>query len=244
MKYTLYEVGGRIRDYYLGLESKDIDYSVVLTNPELFSNALEALNALGEQLTREGFEVFTTKPETFTVKAKFPEGHEHSGVADFVLSRKEMGYISGTRVPLVELGDLMDDLVRRDFTVNAMARTRNGDVIDPFGGMGDLLNKVLKTPSDTFKSFNNDPLRILRGMRFSVTKGLDFSDQVIHAIMLFDANKMDVVSHERIREELTLMFKYDTKKTLQLLRWLYVTNEALYNKILEGDMWFMPTNKQ
>jgi poly(A) polymerase len=244
IQYQLYEVGGKIRDFYLGIESKDVDYSVVLTHPDIFPNATEALHAFSKQLEEEGFEVFLITPETFTIKAKFPKDHKYSGVADFVIARKEVGYVYGTRTPIVQLGSLIDDLERRDFTVNAMAKDDSGLLIDPFGGARDLLDKVLKTPSDSFRSFNEDPLRILRAMRFSVTRGLSFSDQIIHAIMLFDSSKMSVVSEERIRAELHQMFKKDTLQTLDLLRWLYVSNNALYKVILGGDTWLEPTNKQ
>lgn len=244
MKYKLYEVGGKIRDYYLNIHSKDVDYSVVLGEPSAFTSPLNAFYVFRDELLLQGFDVFEERPEAFTIRARFPKDHKYSGVADFVIARKETGYQKGTRQPIVELGTLMDDLERRDFTVNAMAKDDGGELIDPFGGARDLLDRILRTPSDAFKSFNDDPLRILRGMRFSITKGLDFSDQVIHAIALFDADKMDVVSDERIRDELLKMFKWNTVKTLQLLRWLYVTNESLYNKIVGCDMWLMPTNKQ
>jgi poly(A) polymerase len=243
MNYKLYEVGGRIRDFYLGVESKDVDYSVVFENLQYFTGPTDALLWFAEELERLGYTVVKISPETFTIKALFPKNHQHTGPADFVIARKETSYIPNTRTPRVEMGSLMEDLLRRDFTVNAMARDEDGNIFDPFGGQEDLIKGVLRTPKDAVVSFNNDPLRIVRALRFSVTKGLGFSDEIVTAVNLFPSWKMAVVSSERIRGELTKMFKYDTKATLVVLVWLNRTNPALYNSIM-SDFWLMPTTKK
>ena len=243
MKYKLYECGGKVRDELLGLQSKDIDYSVVIEESN-YINIEDVFKEFSYEIKQEGFDIFLETPDCFTIRAMFPKNHVHAGlVADFVLSRRECGYKKGTRKPYVELGSLKDDLERRDFTINAMALDSDGNIIDLFGGQKDLLNGVLRTPLDTVVSFNDDPLRILRAFRFSVTKGLGFSDEVVNAIATFSPNKMSVVSGERIREELIKMFKFDTLYTLQMLRWLEGVNSGLYLKIFEGDMWLLPTNK-
>ena len=248
MKYTLYEVGGKIRDQFLGLNSKDVDYSVVIlreTELDWIYSISEQFDRFVTQIKSEGFDVFEQRPSFFTVRAKFPKGHEFEGlVADFVLARKEISYIQGTRQPNVVAGTLKDDLERRDFTVNTLAQEANGTIIDLFNGQKDLMDKVLRTPLDAVVSFNNDPLRILRGFRFKITKGLSFSDEVINAIVLFDADKMAVVSGERIREELHKMFKFDSYKTLALSYWLYEINPRLHYAIFGQDLWLMPTNKK
>ena len=248
MKYELYEVGGRIRDKFLGLQSKDVDYSVVITKEtglDIFLNIDEQFQEFVNQIKSEGFQVFVETPEMFTVRAKFPKGHVHEGLdADFVLARKEVGYIKGTRRPNVLLGSLQDDLDRRDFTVNAMAEDIDGNIIDTFNGQKDLMDKILRTPQDAVVSFNNDPLRILRALRFSITKGFGFSDEIVHAILLFDSKKMDVVSSERVRGELEKMFKYDTSLSFEALVWLKMMNARLFESLLRDGMWFMPTFKK
>lgn len=253
MKYELFEVGGRVRDKFLGVESKDIDYTVVLDFDELdilkvklhdeFTD-LSIFKRFVKQLKSEGFEVFLETPECFTVRAMFPKDHKHSGVADFVIARKELGYAEDTRKPISTFGVLADDLIRRDFTVNAMAETAQGDIIDLFDGMSHLRNGLLRTPIDSVVSFNQDPLRILRAFRFAITKGLNFSDDIATAIKLFQPEKMSVVSCERIREELTKMFKHDTLLTLRYLRWLEDMNPRLHRHVLSGGMWLNPTTKQ
>ena len=245
MKYTLYLVGGIIRDELLGLKSKDIDYSVVIDEPEKYSSPEEAYQDFVKTIEDEGFQIFLKSPDCLTVRAKFPKNHPHSGIdADFVIARKETSYKKGTREPNVELGTLYDDLIRRDATVNALAKTIDGSIIDFFGGQKDLIDGILRTPTDTNISFNNDPLRLLRFMRFSITKGLSFSDAVINAMVLFDADKLSVVSDDRIREELGKMFKFDTYKTLALLHWLFEVNNKLHYRLFSGDIWLKPTNEK
>lgn len=218
MKYKLYEVGGKIRDEFLGLKSKDIDYSVVIEDMDNYPID-EVFENFCTQIEIEGYEVFLKTPECFTVRAKFPIDSPHSGlVADFVLARKELGYIKGTRTPKVVLGSLYDDLERRDFTVNAIAKDLDGNLIDPFNGQKDLLNKILRTPKDVAISFNDDPLRILRAMRFAITKNLEWSDEMWRTVEVFEPSKMSVVSLERKREELHKCFKHDTRKLLQSIR--------------------------
>lgn len=245
MKYKLYEVGGRVRDKFLGLKSKDIDYSVVIDNHKWWGEEPDVNVVFGlfaQQVKKEGYQVFVETPDCFTVRALFPKDHKHAGlVADFVLARKEGGYIKGTRKPEVSLGTLRDDLERRDFTVNAMAEDEDGNIIDLFGGQKDLQNGILRTIGDTAESFNDDPLRILRAFRFAVTKGLNFSDDMVDTIRLFQPDKMSVVSTERIVSELETMFKFDTALTFSYLKWLDDINPALFREILRDGMWFLPT---
>lgn len=214
MRYKLYEVGGAVRDQLLDIKSKDIDYSVVLDTTEHID---QAFSNFEQQLIKEGYEVFLPTPEVFTIKAKFPTDHKYSGVADFVLARKEEYYIKGTRRPVCSLGTLEDDLRRRDFTVNAIAKDEDGKLIDLFGGLRDLNYKSLDTPGDPNESFRDDPLRIIRGMRFCITKGFNFCRDVRWAIHEYGISGLEVVSTERIREELTKCFMHDTITTLRFM---------------------------
>ena len=130
--FKFYEVGGCVRDEILGLKSKDIDYVAVPSDDLLkdVSSAHTMFGILEGYLKEEGFELFLVTPDCFTIRAKFPKNHKYQGVADFVMARKEIGYVEGTRTPIVVPGTLKDDLERRDFTVNAMAKGDDGEIID------------------------------------------------------------------------------------------------------------------
>lgn len=239
--FTFFEVGGKVRDELLGLKSKDVDY-VAVPDQDLIRDVESAhtmFNILEGFLKEEGFEIFLITPDCFTIRAKFPKEHVYSGVADFVMARKEVGYISGTRTPIIKPGSLYDDLERRDFTLNALAKDSEGNIIDYFNGINDLRNGVLKTPLDTETTFNDDPLRILRAIRFSITKGFEIPSDMWHDIYHYDyENKMHVVSHERIREELLKCFKFDTLETLEKLRQFPNLTDYIFK---ENKLWLKPT---
>jgi tRNA nucleotidyltransferase/poly(A) polymerase len=241
--FTFYEVGGKVRDEILGLKSKDVDYVAVPSDGLLIdvSSAHDMFDILETHLKEEGFEIFLSTPDCFTVRAKFPKDHKYQGVADVVMARKEIGYVEGTRTPIVVPGTLYDDLERRDFTVNAMAKDENGKIIDLFDGMNDLKRMVLITPLPPEQTFNDDPLRVLRAVRFAITKGfsLKFLDYYINN---YDyENKMGVVSTDRIREELYKCFKHDTMGTLDMLNDYPTLKRYIFENKL---MWLKPTNEQ
>lgn len=243
--FTFYEVGGKVRDELLGKQSKDIDYTVVLDD-ELLKigwTVGEVFDMLQEHLIGNGYQVFLSTKECLTIRAKFPVGHVNEGtVADFVLARKDIGYMDGTRTPIVAPGTLHDDLQRRDFTVNAIAKASDGRIIDPFNGRADLKSRLLRTPIDCKITFNDDPLRILRGIRFSITKGLMLTNQIRRVMETFDyEKKMKVVSEERIREELYKCFKYDSLYTMDVLANQY---PAIGRYIFRNTkLWLKPTNE-
>ena len=239
--FKFYEVGGKVRDEILEIESKDVDY-VAVPGEDLLkavNSAHSMFNLLEGYLKEEGFEIFLVTSDCFTIRAKFPQGHKYSGVADFVMARKEIGYIPGTRTPLVVPGTLYDDLERRDFTLNALAKDDDGNIIDYFGGLEHLRKGYLKTPIDCKITFDDDPLRILRAIRFCITKGFFISPYMDGVMQDYDyETKMPVVSVERIREELYKCFKHDTIKTLKTLHEF----PALRNYIFkENILWLKPT---
>ena len=250
--FKFYEVGGKIRDEFLGIKSKDVDY-VAVPSKEVFdkihpresqpSPAMLVFDELKDYLEKQKFEIFLVTPRCYTIRAKFPEGHKYQGIADFVMARKEVGYIPNTRTPIVEPGNLYDDLSRRDFTVNALAKDPDtGEIIDYFGGIEDVRNKVLRTPLDPVETFDDDPLRILRGIRFSITKSFYILASVWGAMREYDySNKMLVVSQDRIREELTKCFKYNTLGTLRYLSQLPELEEYIFKKT---NLWLKPTNEK
>jgi poly(A) polymerase len=243
--FKMYEVGGCVRDEILGVKSKDIDY-VAVPNEELLNDVKSAnsmFNILSGYLKSEGFEIFLETPECFTIRAKFPKGHKYQGVVDFVMARKEVGYISGTRTPIIEPGTLYDDLIRRDFTLNALAKDENGDIIDYFDGMWALDAKMLITPLDSRTTMLDDPLRLLRAFRFSITKDFTISPRVWETCLMDSVvNKLEeVVSQERIREEIFKMMKHDTIKSLELFYNIDRVNPKLIHIMFGRGMWLKPT---
>ncbi len=239
--FKFYEVGGKVRDEILEIESKDVDY-VAVPGEDLLKDVNSAhsmFNILEGYLKEEGFEIFLVTSDCFTIRAKFPQGHKYSGVADFVMARKEIGYIPGTRTPLVVPGTLYNDLERRDFTLNALAKDDDGNIIDYFGGLEHLRKGYLKTPIDCKITFDDDPLRILRAIRFCITKGFFISPYMDGVMQDYDyETKMPVVSVERIREELYKCFKHNTIETLKTLHEF----PALRNYIFkENILWLKPT---
>jgi tRNA nucleotidyltransferase/poly(A) polymerase len=239
--FKFYEVGGKVRDEILGLDSKDVDYVAVPDDTLIqdIESANTMFGVLEEFLRLDGFEIFLVTPNCFTIRAKFPKDHKYQGVADFVMARKEIGYIEGTRTPIIKPGNLYDDLERRDFTLNALAKDEDGTIIDYFNGIEDLKKGYLRTPLETIITFNDDPLRILRAIRFCITKGFYIGPAMDGIIQDFDfENRMSVVSDERIREELYKCFKHDTLKTLRILH----EYPSLRNYIFrDNKLWLKPT---
>lgn len=243
MDFMFYEVGGKVRDEILGLKSKDVDYVAVPSDGLLIdvSSAHDMFDILETYLKEEGFEIFLVTPDCFTIRAKFPKDHKYQGVADFVMARKEIGYIPNTRTPIIVPGTLKDDLERRDFTVNAMAKDSDGNIIDLFDGMIDLGRMVLVTPLPTQQTFDDDPLRILRAIRFAITKGFSLKTLDYYINNYDYENKMGVVSTDRIREELHKCFKHDTMGTLDMLNDYPTLKRYIFENKL---MWLKPTNEQ
>ena len=241
----IYEVGGCVRDEIIGVHTNDIDFTFVLDNTD--QTVDEGWDEMLSHLKNEGFKIFLETKDCFTVRAKFPKGHVNEGlVADFVMARKEVGYIDGTRQPILELGTLEDDLTRRDFTLNALAKDLDGNIIDLFDGQTHLKQKVLITPLDPIKTFMDDPLRMIRALRFSITKGFDIHPTVWNAI--FTSGLIDklseVVSQERIQGEVMKMMKHDTVKTLRLLSVIDNKDSRLIEIMFGGDIWLLPSTKK
>jgi len=242
----IFEVGGCVRDEILGLKSKDIDFTVVLDNTD--QSVDEGWDQMVSFLKEEGYQIFLETKDCFTVRAKFPVGHVNEGlVADFVMARKEVGYVLGTRKPILELGSLYDDLIRRDFTVNALAKDMDGNIIDHFNGVEHLKKGLLVTPLNPMKTMMDDPLRILRALRFSLTKDLEVHTDIMESMKqpdILDKLKK-TVSQERIREEITKMMMCDTIKTMKLLVDIdrdYI--KGFLNIVFKDTMWLKPTTEK
>ncbi len=182
-------VGGYVRDHYLRRPSTDIDVVVV-------GSGIALAEALGREL-RAKVSVFKTFG---TAMVRTREGVE----VEFVGARKE-SYTRDSRKPQVEAGTLEDDQRRRDFTINAMAWSLNdstfGELVDPFYGMEDLEDCIIRTPCDPDITFSDDPLRMMRAVRFASQLGFDIEEETFEAIRR-NAGRIRIVSRERIAVEL------------------------------------------
>ncbi len=188
MGVEAYVVGGYVRDYYLHRPSTDIDVVVV-------GSGIELARALGEELhTRVS--VF----KNFGTAMLRAEGVE----VEFVGARKE-SYTHDSRKPIVEAGTLRDDQLRRDFTINALAWCLNegrfGELVDPFEGMYDMEDCIIRTPCDPDITFSDDPLRMMRAIRFATQLGFDIEEETFDAIAR-NRERIRIVSKERIITEL------------------------------------------
>ena len=240
----MFEVGGCVRDEILGVPSKDIDFTVVLDGHDL--DAIDEFGPFGamvHNLERMGFKIFLETPEYLTVRAQFPKGSMVWGsavrtlTADFVLARKESGYTDGRRPDVVEPGTLEDDLARRDFTMNAIAKDAQGNFIDPYNGQRDIEMKVIRCVGEPFERFQEDALRAVRALRFSVTKGFEIMPSV--AFAMESAAVLDSlifkISDERIKDELSKMFRLDTLASLKALNTYPRLTEALFDGTVSLD---------
>lgn len=225
----MFEVGGCVRDDLLGIASKDIDFAVEAPSFE----------AMRESLTGDGFTIFLETPEFFTIRARFPRGSARNGLtADFVLCRSDGPMTDGRRPDFVLAGTIFDDLRRRDFTVNAMARDEDGVILDPHEGRVDLLTGVLRAVGDPFDRLEEDALRVLRAIRFCVTKGFALEERLRFAMQSpMIADRLATVSKERQREELLKAMHHDTLATLDMLADFRLIREA----VLADGLWLKPT---
>lgn len=186
---SAYAVGGVVRDLVLGRKSKDIDI-VVVGSGIAFANAVA--KAISPHIEVSVFKNFGT--------ARFRYADTE---VEFVGARKE-SYRANSRKPIVENGTLQDDLNRRDFTVNALAIPLNGphkgEIIDSFGGLKDMEAKLIRTPLDPDVTFSDDPLRMMRAVRFASQLGFSIVPDIFEAIQR-NAARLEIISKERIIDE-------------------------------------------
>lgn len=236
------EVGGAVRDKFLGLKSKDVDFVAVPT--QQFDTAENAFIALSNHLKDQKFKVFIELPHFFTIRAHVPKNHPlraRTKVADFVLARKDGPSSDGRHPDFVLPGTLMDDLQRRDFTINAMA-IMDCELIDPFGGRRDLDNNLLKFVGNPHDRIMEDGLRVMRALRFSVTRDLNIDENTWNAVNSdFAAEMLMKVSIEKIREELEKMFFADTLRSMKLLN---NAEESIKKAIFRDGLRLIPTLKK
>jgi poly(A) polymerase len=190
LQLDAYVIGGYVRDIFLNRLSKDVDVVCVGSGIRL---AEAVANNLGKKASVSVFKNFGT------AQVKY-----HNQSIEFVGARKE-SYNRNSRKPAVEDGTLEDDLNRRDFTVNAMAIRINkegfGDLIDPFNGLDDLENLLIRTPLNPDITFSDDPLRMMRAIRFASQLGFSIVPETFEAIER-NKNRLEIISQERIIDEL------------------------------------------
>ena len=189
-----YVVGGYVRDIFLERPSNDIDVVVVGSGIAL---AEELKRILGRKAHLSVFKNFGTAQVKFRQK-----GVEYE--VEFVGARKE-SYSHDSRKPVVEDGTLEDDQNRRDFTINAMAiclnKERFGELVDPFNGLADLEDGIIATPLEPEVTFSDDPLRMMRCIRFATQLNFQIEEETFDALQRM-ADRIKIVSGERIKDEL------------------------------------------
>jgi putative nucleotidyltransferase with HDIG domain len=194
-----YVVGGYVRDIFLERPSDDIDVVVVGSGIEV---AKELKKALGRKAHLSVFRHFGTAQVKFVRNEE--GGTRKEFEVEFVGARKE-SYSHDSRKPVVENGTLEDDQNRRDFTINAMAiclnKSRFGELVDPFNGIADLQDGIIATPLDPEVTFSDDPLRMMRCIRFATQLNFRIEEETFRALENM-ADRIRIVSGERIEVEL------------------------------------------
>ncbi len=189
LKVNAFVIGGFVRDLHLDRTSKDIDIVVEGSGIELAQRAAKNLGIRNVNV----FKSFGTAQFNFD-----------DWDVEFVGARKE-SYRADSRKPIVEDGTIKEDQDRRDFTINALALSLNehnfGELIDPFNGMSDLKNKILRTPLEPEITFSDDPLRMMRGIRFASQLDFTLTREAFDAIAK-NKERIKIVSTERITDEL------------------------------------------
>lgn len=246
MRFNLFEVGGCVRDALLGIPSKDVDFVAVAHEDQNFPSAQDAFRALLEDLLNDGFQVFLSTPEFLTIRARVPNTHvlrSRTDVADFVLARRDGPSSDGRRPDFVVPGTLRDDLARRDFTMNAIARSSCGSfLVDPFDGVNDIQAQQIRFVGNPEDRIMEDGLRTVRAVRFSITKGFRLHSDTLNAVNSeLAADMLFSVSPERIREELNKMFAADTVASMNLLTSL---NPIFVQNLFRGNLNLQATLKK
>lgn len=197
-------IGGFVRDIYLHRPSNDVD--VVVTGSGVDFARIVAARLRNAKVTY--FKNFGTAQLLY-----------HDLEVEFVGARKE-SYRASSRKPIVENGTIEDDQRRRDFTINALAISLNastfGQVVDPFNGLSDLNNCLIRTPLDPLTTFSDDPLRMLRAIRFATQLNFNIDQPAIQAITQIAA-RISIVSMERVMDEVNKMMLCPTPSTAFLL---------------------------
>lgn len=215
----IYKVGGCNRDDIMGIKSNDIDYSVEADSYETMKIYIS-----------QSYKIVYEKPQYYTIKAK----DKDNNLYDFVLCRRD-GYYTNDRHPEnVIQGNIMDDLSRRDFTMNSIAiDIEDGSIIDPYNGIEDIRKRIIKCTGDTDIRLNEDVLRLIRAFRFHIVLDFEIDEKIIP--YFYDINyikKMESISKERIVSELSKCFTFNTMKTVNTLSKFPLFSDYLFKNIM------------
>ncbi|MEY2924290.1 MAG: hypothetical protein RLZZ337_838, partial [Bacteroidota bacterium] len=187
--FETYVVGGYVRDLFLKRASKDVDFVTV-------GSGIALANAVSERLPNSFISVF----KNFGTAQIKTDDWEF----EFVGARRE-SYDRNSRKPKVEDGSFLDDINRRDFTINTLAlslqKENFGQLVDTFDGLTDLQNGIIKTPLDPKVTFSDDPLRMMRAIRFANQLNFRIEDSTFEALKT-EAKRINIISQERITDEL------------------------------------------
>ena len=193
MNIRAYVIGGYVRDLIISRPSKDVDIVVIGSGIIVAKHVAEAF---GSGVQVKYFKNFGTAMIQYK-----------DWVIEFVGARKE-SYRKQSRKPIVEKGSLSDDQNRRDFTINALSlslqKDTYGELLDPFNGVKDIKNRIIRTPLDPDITFSDDPLRMMRAIRFATQLNFTIEKNTLDAISRNKA-RINIVSKERIIDELNLI---------------------------------------
>ena len=185
-----YVIGGFVRDYFLKRKSKDVDIVVVGSGIEMAKSVSKALKITSE------IKIFKTYGTAMLRYSNFE--------IEFVGARKE-SYSAKSRNPKISEGTLEDDIKRRDFTINSLAFSLNkknyGELVDQYNGLDDIESKIIKTPLDPNVTFNDDPLRMLRAIRFASNLKFDINKNILEVITNL-SSRINIITKERIVDEI------------------------------------------
>jgi len=212
----LYEVGGKVRDELMGKTSNDVDYVIV-------GSTIEEVK---EYLDGNGFITYAFKPECNTFRCKFPKDHPTypNHLADFT----------------VVIGDLIDDLKRRDFTINAIAKdVETGEIIDPLHGHDHIGYGLLICPTDPMDTLKSDPIRIIRALRFCYLFGFSMNNELKWAVIKFNSDDFFIGKTDRLVRELK---KLSLSGKISVLNQLKELNEPIFDWV-DYNIRFTPSKR-
>tara|TARA_Y100000310_G_scaffold340779_1_gene437719 strand:+ start:907 stop:1596 length:690 start_codon:yes stop_codon:yes gene_type:complete len=227
----IYLVGGAVRDELMGRPCNDMDYSC----------EVGSYQEMKDEILASGGKIWQEREEFLTIRARMPD----LGDADFVMCRKDGQYFDGRHPETVEPGTILDDLARRDFTMNAIAKdVETGGLIDPHGGQADIKSNVIFCVGNPEERFREDQLRMVRALRFSISLNMMLSMRLKESLSnpeLLLLLSRDIPA-DRIRQEAHKMFHADTDLALRVLEEFSGMRSVMFNG--HKGIWLKPTTEK